>query len=125
MRSSPLSLAFVYFALGGLSVSGIGGHRALSPVAWVLAGLLVAAGALLLTRTRAAFWIALVVAAVTAASGVMPLVHHPELSLPLHPAATIGVSLYLVLRIGMAASAFGVKPRGFIPRDDPDDKDQK
>ena len=117
MRSS-WSLGVVFIALGGLSVSGIGGHRPIGPVAWTLAGLLVVAGAFIFTRTRIAFWIALAVAALTAASGIMPLVHHPELSLPVHPAATIGVGLYLVLRTAMAASSFGVAPRGFLPRDE-------
>src|SRR5262249_2017797 len=58
MRSS-WSLGVVFIVLGGLSVSGIGGHRPLGPAPWVLAGLLVAAGALLFTRTRVAFYVAL------------------------------------------------------------------
>jgi hypothetical protein len=117
MRSS-WSLGVVYIVLGGLSVSGIGGRHALGPVAWVLAGLLVLAGALLFTRIRAAFWTALVVAAITAASGIMPLLHHPEWALPVPPALAIGIGLYLILRVSLAASTFGVKPRGFLPRDE-------
>jgi hypothetical protein len=119
MRSS-LSLGIVYIALGGLSVSGIGGHRPLGPVPWVLAGLLVVAGVLLFTRTRVAFYVALAVGGLTAATGVLPYVGHPELALPVPPALAIGVGLYLVFRTAISASQFGPKkPRsGFVPRDE-------
>jgi hypothetical protein len=116
MRSS-WSLGILYIVFGGLAVSGIGGHRPLGPVAWVLAGLLIAAGALILTRLRPAFYVALAVGGLVAASGIMPYVGHPELSLPVPPALSIGVGLYLVFRTAITASAFGApKSRGFIPR---------
>ncbi|HWE31616.1 MAG TPA: hypothetical protein VHB97_26630 [Polyangia bacterium] len=114
MRSS-WSLGFVYIALGGLSVSGIGGHRPLTPAAWTIAALLVAAGAFLFTRLRAAFYVALAVAALTSVSGVVALAHHPELALPVWPWVSIGVGLYLILRIAMASPSFGGKKKGFIP----------
>jgi hypothetical protein len=119
MRSS-WSLGIVYIALGGLSVSGIGGRHPLGPVAWVLAALLVAAGALMFTRTRPAFFFALAAGALTAASGVMPYLHHPELALPVPPALSIVVGLYLIFRTAIAAPTFGPpKTRsGFIPRDE-------
>lgn len=113
------SLGVVFIALGGLSVSGIGGRHPLGPVAWVLAAILVAAGALLFTRMRAAWFFALAAGALTAASGVMPYLHHPELALPVPPALAIVVGLYLVFRTAIAAPTFGPhKPRGFIPRDE-------
>lgn len=115
MRSS-WSLGIVFVALGGLAVSGIGGHRPIGPVPWILAGLLVVAGALVFTRVRAAFWLALVAAALTAATGVLPYLHHPELALPVPPALSIGIGLYLVFRTALAASSFGApKKRGFVP----------
>jgi hypothetical protein len=115
MRSS-WSLGILFVVFGGLSVSGIGGHRPLGPVAWVLAGLLMAAGALILTRLKAAYYLALAVGGLVAASGVMPYVGHPELALPVPPALAIGVGLYLVFRTAIAASAFGPpKARGFVP----------
>jgi hypothetical protein len=118
MRSS-WSLGVVFIALGGLSVSGIGGRHPLGPVAWVLAALLVAAGALMFTRTRAAFYCALTVGALTAASGALALAHHPELALPVPPALSIVVGLYLIFRTAIAAPTFGpAKQRGFIPRDE-------
>jgi hypothetical protein len=115
MRSS-WSLGVVFIALGGISLSGIGGHRPLGPVPYVLAGLLVVTGALLFTRTRASFWIAINAGAITAITGVIALIHHPELALPLPPALSIGVGLYLVFRTAISTSAFGAKKkRGFIP----------
>jgi hypothetical protein len=118
MRSS-WTLGVVFIAIGGLSVSGIGGHRPLGSIPWVLAGLLVLVGVLVLTRTRAAFYVALAVGALTAATGVLPFVGHPEWALPVPPALSIGVGLYLVFRTAIASSAFGTKKsRGFLPRDE-------
>ncbi|HEX6839472.1 MAG TPA: hypothetical protein VF334_23005 [Polyangia bacterium] len=114
MRSS-WSLGVVYIALGGLSVSGIGGHRPLGAVPWVLAGLLVAAGAFLFTRTRISFYVALAVGALTAITGILALAHHPELALPVPPALSIGVGLYLVFRTAIASPTFGAKKKGFVP----------
>jgi hypothetical protein len=114
MRSS-LTLGLVYIALGGLSVSGIGGHRPIGAVQWALAALLVAAGAFLLTRLRAAFYFALAVAVLTAITGVLALAHHPELALPVTPWVSVGVGLYLVLRVALASPAFATRKKGFIP----------
>ena len=113
MRSS-WSLGVVYIALGGLSVSGIGGHRPLGVVPWVLAGLLIAAGAFLFTRTRPAFYVALAVGAITAISGIVALAHHPELALPVPPLLSIVVGLYLVARTAMLRLMAPDKPRGFL-----------
>jgi hypothetical protein len=119
MRSSS-SLGIVFVALGGLAVSGVGGHRPLGPVPWILAGLLIVAGVLVFTRLRMAFWIALAVGALTAATGVLPYLHHPELALPVPPALSIGIGLYLVLRTALGAATFGArKSGGFVPRDQP------
>lgn len=114
MRSS-WSLGVVYIALGGLSVSGIGGHRPLGAVPWILAALLVVAGALLFTRTRISFYVALAIGALTAITGILALAHHPELALPVPPALSIGVGLYLVFRTAIASPAFGAKKKGFVP----------
>ena len=114
MRSS-WSLGVVFIALGGLSVSGIGGHRPLGAVPWILAGLLVVAGAFLFTRTRASFYLALAAGAITAISGVLAFAHHPELALPVPPALSVGVGLYLVFRTAIASPSFGGRRKGFVP----------
>ena len=114
MRSS-WSLGVVYIVLGGLSISGIGGHRPLGVVPWVVAGLLVAAGGLLFTRARPAFYFALAVGALTAVTGALALAHHPELALPVPPALSIGIGLYLVFRTAIASPGFGGRKKGFIP----------
>jgi hypothetical protein len=116
MRSS-WSLGVVFIALGGISVSGIGGHRPIGPIPWLIAGLLVLTGALLFTRTRVSFWVAINTGAVTAITGVLALLHHPELALPVPPALSIGVGLYLIFRTAIAMSAFGAKKKGggFVP----------
>jgi hypothetical protein len=113
--SSSWSLGIVYAALGALSVSGIGGHRPLGVVPYVLAGLLIVAGLALFTRTRPAYYFALAVAALTAVSGVLALVHHPELSLPVPPALSIGVGLYLIFRTAIVGPTLRGRPKRFIP----------
>jgi hypothetical protein len=117
MRSS-WSLGVVFIALGGFSASGIGGHRPLGPVPWAIAGALVVAGLLLFTRTRASFYVALAIAALTAVTGIVALAHHPELALPVPPALSIGVGLYLIFRTAIASPMFGAKKKGFIPHDE-------
>ncbi len=112
---SPFTLGFVYVVLGGLAVSGIGGHRPLGLVPWVLAGLLVVAGVALFTRLRPAYYFALAVAALTAVSGVLALAHHPELALPAPPALSIGVGLYLIFRTALAAPSFAGRKKEVAP----------
>jgi hypothetical protein len=106
MRSS-WSLGVVFIALGGLSASGIGGHRPLGPVPWAIAGLLVLAGLFLFTRTRASFFVALAAGAVTTISGILALAHHPELALPVPAALSVGVGLYLIFRTAIASPLLG------------------
>lgn len=114
---SPFTLGIVYIALGGLSVSGIGGHRPLGVVPWVIAGLLVVAGVALFTRLKPGYYFAIAVAALTSVSGVLALVHHPELALPAPPALSIVVGLYLIFRTALAASSGGgpERKKAFIP----------
>ena len=117
MRSS-WSLGVVFIALGGLSASGIGGHRPFGPVPWAIAALLVVAGVFLFTRTRASFYLALAAAAVTATSGILAFAHHPELALPVPPALAVGVGLYLIFRTAIASSTLGKKKTGLLPPDE-------
>jgi hypothetical protein len=102
--------------MGGLSISGIAGHHPLGPVSWGIAGLLVVAGLALLIGRPLAFYLALFAGTVTAATGVMPYLHHPELALPVPPLLSIVVGLYLVGRTAMLRLMTPEKPRGFLPR---------
>jgi hypothetical protein len=51
----------------------------------------------------------------TAITGVLALAHHPELALPVTPWVSVGVGLYLVLRVALASPAFATRKKGFIP----------
>jgi hypothetical protein len=115
---SPLTLGIVFIAMGGLSVSGIGGRHALGPVAWVIAGLLIAAGIALVSNRPFAFYLAIFAGAITAATGILPFVRHPELALPVPPLLSIVVGLYLVARTAMLRLVAADKQRGFLPHDD-------
>jgi hypothetical protein len=114
---SPVTLGVVFIAMGGLSISGIAGHHPQGPVGWSIAGLLVAAGIALLINRPFAFYLALIAGTVTAATGVMPYLHHAELALPVPPLLSIVVGLYLVGRTAMLRLMTPDKSRGFLPRD--------
>jgi hypothetical protein len=103
--------------MGGLSISGIAGHHPQGPVGWAIAGLLVVAGIALLIGRPFAFYLALVAGTVTAATGVLPYAHHPELSLPVPPLLSIVVGLYLVGRTAMLRVMAPNKSHGFLPHD--------
>src|SRR5437762_7012211 len=75
---SSWSLGILMIAMGGLSVGGIAGRRPLGP-AYVIAALLVTGGVAMLTKRPFAFYVALAGAAVTAISGLLPYLGHPEL----------------------------------------------
>jgi hypothetical protein len=117
MRSSS-SLGVVFIALGGIAVAPLGHRGPPSPAGLVIAALLVVAGVSLLTARGFAFWVAIAAAALASLSGVAALLGHPSLSLPVPWALSVGVGLYLILRTFMARGSLGVKPSGFLPRDD-------
>ncbi len=115
MRSS-WSLSVLLIVFGGLAVSGIGGHRPLGVLQWTLAAMLVVAGVLLFTRTRASLYFAFAAGAATTVTGILAFAHHPELALPVWPALSVGMGLYIILRAAMAAPTLGgAKKKGFIP----------
>jgi hypothetical protein len=103
--SSATWLGILMIMMGGVSI-GIGGHRPLGPAGYIIAGLLVASGLLVLTRRPFAYYWALTAALVTTASGVLPYIGHPELALPIAPPLAIGVGAYLCLRVVMSRNAF-------------------
>jgi hypothetical protein len=106
---SPISLGIVFLAMAGLAVAGVPGAR-LGPGAWAVVGLLGAAGLLVMTRVRAAYYLGVLAGVVTATSGVIAWAL-PSLggrfALPMHPAFSIVVGLYLCLRVAMAHRMFG------------------
>jgi hypothetical protein len=98
-------------AMGGLSVGGIGAQPKPTPAGWAIAGALVVAGALLFLRRPFAFWVAMAASLVTVLAGLVALAGHPELSLPVPPALSIVVGLYLCLRLAMAKTYFQSRPQ--------------
>jgi hypothetical protein len=117
---SPLSLGILYIVMGGLGLSGLGGAGPLGRVQYGLAAALIAAGVLLLTRLRLAFYLALLAGLATAATGVLGLTGHRELALPLQPAVSVGVGLYLCLRLFLARAGLGRRRRA-APAGDEDE----
>ena len=89
-------------AMGGIGLTGFGQHPVLTPAAYAIGGLLVAGGASLFLKKPFAFWIAIVAAVALAISGALGLVHHPELAMPVPPALSLVIGLYLILRTIMA-----------------------
>lgn len=70
--------------------------------AYILAGVLCAGGIGLFFNVNALRIVAIGCAGLVALSGVVKLIGHPELSLPGTPFLTIGVSLYLIIRVVLA-----------------------
>ncbi len=109
---SPWTLGLVLIAIAGMGVSGIGGSRATEPAQWAIFGVLVVAGLLLFIRRPWTFWVAIGAAAVLALTGVLAMLKHPELALPVPPILSIVIGLYLVLRAVIARPQMGPpKPR--------------
>jgi hypothetical protein len=117
---SAWSVGILMVAMGGLSVGGIGMQRQVSLVGWALAGLLIVSGALLFLRRPFVYWLALAASILTAATGAIALLGRPSWALPVPPGLSIGVGIYLGLRVMMAKAA---QPRrGFLPRSDEADQ---
>jgi hypothetical protein len=117
MRPSS-SLGVVFIALGGIAVAPLGGRGAPTVQAMIIAAILVVAGVALLTGRGFAFWVAMAAALTASLTGMVAWMGHPAWGLPVPPALSIGVGLYLILRTFMARASLGVKPRGFLPDDD-------
>lgn len=112
------SLSVLMIAVAGLGI-GFAGQRP-SPAAYVIAALLVLAGLAMISRRPAAYLFGLGVAGVMVVSGLVALLGHPRLSLPVPPLLSIVVGLYLGLRIAMAKAALGGRrPYGTLPEEPP------
>jgi hypothetical protein len=104
--------------MGGIGASGLGRGEPLSPAAYAISGALVVAGACMFLRRPFSFWVAMAASLLLALSGVLAFLHHPELSLPVHPAISLVVGLYLCLRTLIARP--GLNPprkRSFLSED--------
>ncbi|HWE27946.1 MAG TPA: hypothetical protein VHB97_08080 [Polyangia bacterium] len=124
MRSS-WSLGPLFIVVGGIAVSPLGTRTGpLTPVAIVIAAVLIAAGVLFLTKRPFAFWVGIVAAGLTALTGLVALAGHPRFALPLPPALSVGLGLYLGFRAVMARVAANT-PRRFIPTDEDYDRKQR
>jgi hypothetical protein len=110
-----LTLGLVMLVVAGVGGGAIPSQRPLGPVGYAIAGLLAVGGVTLMTGRAFGFYVALAAAGLTAVSGVMPYLGHPELALALSPPLAIGAGLYLGLRIAMTRGRGGGDKRGFIP----------
>ena len=117
---SELTLGLVFLAFAAFPAVAVPGAH-LAPVAWALVGLLAAAGALAITKIRAAYYLALVAAATVVLSGVLTWagIGGGRLGLPMNPLLQVVLGLYLLFRVALAHGTFGrptARPR---LRDDP------
>jgi hypothetical protein len=107
-------------ALGGLALGGIGQHRPIGPVGWLVGGLLIVSGALLFLRRPIVFWPALAAALLTLVTGVLAYLGHPELALPVPWGLSVAMGLLLCVRVTMVRSALlPRRRRAFLP-DEPE-----
>lgn len=110
---SPVSLGIVFLVLAGYGVGGVpGAHVGVG--GYVLAGLLGAAGLVVMTRHRAAYYLGLLAGGATTIVSLIDwsgLSSGRRLGLPFVPAVGVVAGLYLCLRVVLAQSMFGPKKR--------------
>jgi hypothetical protein len=105
--------------MGGVGMTGLG-RTAIAPGSYAVSAILVVGGLALFLRKPFSFWVAIVAAGVLLVSGIAGFLHHPELGLPVNPAISVVVGIYLCLRVVIAKSALSPKkPRGFLPEEQP------
>ena len=110
---SELTLGLVFLAFAAFPAVAVPGAH-LAVFAWVQVGLLALAGALAITKIRAAYYVALVVAATVVLSGVLTWAGVGKLGLPMNPLLQVVLGLYLLFRVALAHSTFGrqqIRPR--------------
>jgi hypothetical protein len=111
MRSS-VTLGLLFFVMGGLGL-----QPSLSPVfslgqrpgaiAYLIAGLLIVSGLLLIAfRRPIAFYVALFAAVATVVTGLVSYSGHPQLALPVPPVLSIVIGLYLCVRLAIARNLY-------------------
>ncbi len=100
-----LSLGIVMIALGVMSVS-FGGPTAPTPAAYVIAGGLVAAGVILILKRPFSFHVALAATTILIASGLVAFAGRPDLGLPFAPGLSLGIGVYLLLRIAVGRVSY-------------------
>jgi hypothetical protein len=109
----------LFVAMAGFSLAGVPG----GPSAWrqlplgvyLLIGLLLVAGLLVMTRLRVGYYLGLLAGGATAISGVIAW-GWPQVAarsaLPLHPGIATVVGLYLCMRVAVAHRMFGPQSPG-------------
>jgi hypothetical protein len=102
MRPSPYTVGLLMIFMAGIGVSGMGTPNKATPVAYAIAGVLAVAGATMFLKKPFAFYIAMAAAALLAVSGLLALLGKPELALPVPPALSLVIGLYLCLRTVIA-----------------------
>jgi hypothetical protein len=106
---SGWSVGILMIAMGVLSVGGFGAQHPPTHAGWAIAGLLVGAGGLLFLRKPFVWWVGLLAAVVTLASGFITQAGKTEWGLPVPPLLAIVIGLYLVFRLTMARAYFSRK----------------
>jgi hypothetical protein len=112
---SPVILGIVFLATAGLCVAGVP-REAVTPVVYAIAGVLGLAGVLIMMGLRAGYYAGLIAGAVTALSGVAAWVGLARWSLPMHPALSVVVGLYMCMRVATSQAMF--RPRRPAMRSD-------
>lgn len=102
MRPSPYTVGLLMIFMAGIGVSGVASRQEVGLGAFVIAAVLAIAGVLMFVKRPFVFWVGLGAAVLLALSGVAALAGKPELALPVPPALSIVIGLYLVLRVLIA-----------------------
>jgi uncharacterized membrane protein (UPF0136 family) len=115
---SPLTVGILMIAMAGIGLAPLGPppRPPIGVVQLAIAGVLVIAGVLLVMRRQIGIWFAFGAAAVLSGTGVAALLGARHFALPVPPAISIVIGLYLFLRVAMARAGLkSSKPKGTLP----------
>jgi hypothetical protein len=115
---SPLTVGILMIAMAGIGLAPLGPEprQPIGPVQLAIAGILILAGVLLVMRRQIGIWFAFGAAAVLTGTGIAALIGARQFALPVPPAISIVIGLYLFLRVAMARAGLkSAKPKGTLP----------
>src|SRR5258708_2070598 len=102
---SPWSVGVLMIVMAGLGASPVTAGGPVGKWTYGIAAILVVSGLSLLLRRPFAFYLGLLAAGLVVATGALAWMGHPAVALRLHPGISIGIGLYLAVRVLMARGA--------------------
>ena len=113
---SPLTVGILMIAMAGIGLAPLGPQPRppLGVPQLAIAGILVLGGLLLVLRRTIAQYVAFAAAGALVVTAILAWTGRPQFGLPVPPAISLVIGLYLILRVAMARGALK-KAKGNLP----------